>query len=118
MSNSSQVRFTARIVVFCVACAVLPFAAANPNGRATASSQTCGSQGDPVEVALPFETQASYLHSPPIAGLVTSLESAARRVPMNPRVRATTARPISGKRGEAYSIDPSGGVVTRADRFP
>ena len=118
MSNSTQVRFTARIVVFCVACAALPFAAANPNGRATVSSQTCGSQGDPTEVALPFETQASYLHSPPIAGLMVTPGSAPRRVLMNPRLRATTARPISGKKGAAYPIDPSSGVVTRADRFP
>ena len=118
MSISSQVRFTARIVALCVACAAMPIAAANLNGRATVSSQTCGSQGDPTEVALPFETQASYLHSPPIAGLMATPGSAPRRVLMNPRVRATSARPISGKKGAAYSIDPSGGVVTRADRFP
>ena len=118
MSNSNQVRFTARIVAFCVACAALPVAAANLNGRATVSSQTCGSQGDPTEVALPFETQASYLHSPPIAGLLETPDGAAQRVIMNPRVRATTARPISGKKGSAYPIDPSSGVVTRADRFP
>ena len=69
MSISNQVRFTARIVAFCVACAALPIAAANPNGRATVSSQTCGTQGEPIEVALPYEMQASYLHSPPIPGL-------------------------------------------------
>jgi len=118
MSNSSQVRFTARMVAFCVACAALPFAAANANSRATVSSQTCGSQGDPTEVALPFETQASYLHSPPIAGLMATPGSAPRRVLVNPRLRATTARPISGKKGAAYPFDPSSGVVTRADRFP
>ena len=53
MWNSNQVRFTARIVAFCVACAALPFAAANANSRPTVSSQSCGSHGDPTEVALP-----------------------------------------------------------------
>ena len=118
MSKSNQVRFTARFVALCVGCAALPFAAANPNGRATVSSQTCGSQGDPTEVALPFETQTSYLHSPPIAGLMVTPASAARRVLMYPRERATTAKPISGKKGAAYPIDRSGGMVEHADRFP
>lgn len=118
MSNSNQVRFTARFVALCVACAAPSFAAANPNGRAMASSQACGSQGDPSEVVLPFETQASYLHSLPIAGLVATPDGAAQRMLMNPRVRATTTRPDSGKKGMAHPIDPSNVVDARADRFP
>ena len=118
MTSSKQVRFIARIAAFCFACAALPYAAANPNARATASSQTCGSQGDPIEVALPFEMQASYLNSLPIAGLLVTPNGVAQRVKLNPRVRATTATPVSGKKGLAHPNDPSNVVDTRADRFP
>jgi hypothetical protein len=109
---------TARIVAFCVASAALPFAAAHANGRATVGGQSCGSQGDPIEVALPFEMQASYLHSLPIAGLLVTPDSVAQRVLTNPRVRATTARPVSGKKGMAHPTDPWSVVDTRADRLP
>ena len=118
MSISNRVRFTSRILAFCVACAALPIAAANPNGRATVSSQTCGSQGDPIEVVLPYEMQASYLHSPPIAGLLVTPDQVAQRVLKKPRVRATTVIPVSGKKGLAHLNDPSNVVDARADRFP
>ena len=116
MWNSNQVRFTARIVAFCVACAALPIAAANPNGRATLSSQTCGSQGEPIEVALPYEMQASYLHSPPIPGLLAKPNDLAQRMTTTPRVHPMIAKPDSGKSGSAYTINRSRNVGRRADQ--
>ena len=118
MSNASRIRITARIVAVRVICAALPVAAAHANGRVTVNPQTCGSPADPIEVLLPFEMQASYFHSLPIAGLLVTPDSVAQRVPPNPRARATTARPLSGKKGQAYPNDLSNVVDTRADRFP
>jgi hypothetical protein len=118
MSTSSKVRFTARIVAFCVACAALPLAEAQANGGARINSQACGSPADPIEVLLPFEMQASYFHSLPIAGLLLTPDTVAQRVLMNPRVRATSARPISGKKGLTHPTDPWSVVDTRADRSP
>ncbi|HEY8266055.1 MAG TPA: hypothetical protein VIG03_05730 [Steroidobacteraceae bacterium] len=118
MSNSSRIRITTRIVAVHMICAALPVAAAQANGRVTVNPQTCGSPTDPIEVLLPFEMQASYFHALPIAGLLVTPENAARRVLTNPRARATTARPLSGKKGPAYPNDPSNVVDTRADRFP
>ncbi len=115
---SNQLRITARIVAICVACAALPIAAAHANGRVTVNPQACGSPTDPIEVLLPFEMQASYFHSLPIAGLLVTPDNVAQRVLTNPRARATTAKPLSGKKGQAYAIDPSNVVDTRADRFP
>ena len=117
MSISNQVRFTSRILAFCVACAALPIAAANPNGRATLSSQTCGSQGEPIEVALPYEMQASYLHSPPIPGLLATPDDTAQRMITTPRGHAMKARPVSGKSGSAYTINRSRNVGRRADQI-
>jgi hypothetical protein len=116
MSSFNQVRFTARIVAFCVACAALPFAAANPNGRATVAQQTCGSAGNPVEVLLPFEMQVSYLHSLPTAGLLVTPDAVAQRVLMDPRLRATTSLPTTGK-GVVYPIKRSGFAVKRSDEY-
>ena len=117
MWNSNQVRFTARIVAFCVACAALPFAAANANSRPTASSQSCGSHGDPTEVALPYETQASYLHSPPIPGLLVKPDDLAQRMTTTPRVHPMIAKPDSGKSGSAYPVSRSRNVGRRADQI-
>ena len=116
MWNSNKVRFIARIVAFCVACTALPVAAANLNGRATVSSQTCGSVGDPIEVSLPYEMQHSYLHSPPIAGLLETPDDLAQRM-TTPRVPATTARPLSGKSGLANPMNRSRNVGRRADQI-
>jgi hypothetical protein len=117
MTTSEQVRFIARIAAFCFACAALPYAAANPNARATASGQTCGSQGDPIEVVLPYEMQASYLHSPPIAGLLVMPDDLAQRMITTPRVPPTTARPLSGKSGLEHPISRSRNVGRRADQI-
>ena len=119
MSKTNRIRITARIIaVRVICCAALPMGAAHANGRAPVSPQACGSQGDPIEVALPFEMQASYLNSLPIAGLLVTPNGVAQRVKLNPRVRATTATPVSGKKGLAHPNDPSNVVDTRADRFP
>jgi hypothetical protein len=117
MSQSNQLRFTTRLVAFAIACTASLFVQADADRRATTDQQACGTQGNPIDVMLPYEMQASYLHSLPIAGLLVTPDAAAQRVLSDPRLRATTAKPTSGK-GMAYPIDPSSVVVTRADRFP
>ena len=117
MTKSNRIRITARIIAVRVICAALPIGAAHASGRAPVAPQACGSQGDPIGVVLPYEMQASYLNSLPIAGLLVTPDDAGQRVNLNPRVRATTATPVSGKKGLAHPRFPSNVVVTRADRF-
>ena len=118
MSKPNRIRITARIIAVRVICAALPIGAAQASGRAPVAPQSCGSPGDPIEVVLPYEMQASYLNSLPIAGLLVTPDDVGQRVNMNPRVRATTATPVSGKKGLAHPRFPSNVVETRADRFP
>jgi len=114
MSNNHQVGIPARIACLSVAGAWMPAAfatvdVANPGERAAS-----GGPSDPIEVVLPFEMQANLFHSLPIAGLLVTPDAIAERVLLNPRLRATTSQPSSGK-GAAYTIPESGVVSTHAD---
>jgi len=117
MSISNQVRFTSRIVAICMICAALPVAAAPASGRASVNPQACGSPTDPNEVLLPYEMQASYFHSQPIAGLLVTPDDLAQRMITTPRGHATTAKPLSGKSGTANPISRSRNVGRRADQI-
>ncbi|MGH8243991.1 MAG: hypothetical protein ACRETY_11655, partial [Steroidobacteraceae bacterium] len=63
---------------------------------------------------FPPGLHARLFHSLPIAGLLVTPDAVAQLVLMNPRLRATTAHPITG-RGAAYPVFESGVVDTHAD---
>ena len=119
MSNSNRIRITARIVAVRMICAALPVAAAHANGRVTVNPQTCGSPTDPIEVLLPFEMQASYFHSLPIAGLLVTPDDigAARDHELRARVPRQPS-PFPARRARHTRSTRSRFVGTRADQFP
>jgi hypothetical protein len=100
MPSRNQVGIRARIACLSLASASIPLAGGGPT--------------DPIEVVFPPELQASLFHSLPIAGLLVTPDAIAERVLLNPRLRATTSQPSSGK-GTAYPIPESNVVSTRAD---
>lgn len=95
-----------------LALAILVIAAAQ--AQSARGVPAYGSAEAPVEVILPFELQASLRHSLPIAGHVVTPDMIAQLVTTDPRLRATTGLPYSGK-GMAYPIHQSDAVGTHAD---
>lgn len=114
MSKSSQPRILARLAAFVVACAALPLAHAGSSGREPPGAAASGAPDDPIEVVFPPGMHARLFHSLPIAGLLVTPDAVAQLVLMNPRLRATTAHPITG-RGAAFPVNESGVVDTHAD---
>jgi hypothetical protein len=116
MSNDRQVGFFARVALLGLASALASAASAH---AAVADADVnvctgCGSRASPVEVILPFELQAQFLHSLPIAGLLVTPDAIAERVLLNPRLRVTIGVPSTGKGASGPVIEP-GVVGTRAD---
>jgi hypothetical protein len=100
----SQIGFPAGLALVCLAVLVMPWARA----------ATPGGQENPIEVILPFEMQASFHRSLPIAGHMVTPDQVATLVTTNPRLRVATGQPISGT-GTAYPIDESNAADTHAD---
>jgi hypothetical protein len=116
MSNDRQVGFFARVALLGLASALASAASAH---AAVADADVnvctgCGSRASPVEVILPFELQAQFLHSLPIAGLLVTPDAIAERVLLNPRLRATIGVPSTGKGASGPVFEPGVGG-TRAD---
>jgi len=114
MSKNRLPGIPARIACLGIASAWVAAAVANGDAAAPGGPPACGGPTDPIEVQLPLEMQASLFHSLPIAGLVVTPDAVAERVLLDPRLRATTSQPSSGK-GAAYPIPESSAVSTRAD---
>lgn len=114
MSNLSQPRILARLAGLVVACATLPLAHAGSSAHEPPGASASGAPDDPIEVVFPPGMHARLFHSLPIAGLLVTPDAVAQLVLMNPRLRATTAHPITG-RGAAYPVNESGAVDTHAD---
>jgi hypothetical protein len=114
MSNGRQVGSPARVAL---AGLVSAFSFAGGAHAAVADAHGCtgcGSRASPIEVILPFELQAQFQHSLPIAGLLMTPDAFAERVLLNPRVRATIGAPSTGKDASGPVLEP-GVVGTRAD---
>jgi len=111
---SSHNRFPARLTSLCRVSVLLPFPGARAMGHEISGRSIYGGPDESLEVVLPFELQASFFHSLPIAGLMVTPDQIAQRVLLNPRLRVTTGLPISGK-GIAIPIDESDVVDTHAD---
>lgn len=114
MSKSKEFRFLARLGSVCLVSLLIPMAQAEAIGQEAADRFARGGSENPLEVVLPFEMQARFFHSLPIAGLMVTPDDVAQLVLMNPRLRVTTGWPISGK-GIAIPIDESDVVDTPAD---
>lgn len=76
-------RFPARLVADCLVGLLIPIAHASAPAAG-------GGPDDPIDVLLPFEMQASFFHSLPIAGLMVTPDQVAQLVLTNPRLRVTT----------------------------
>ena len=114
MSNIRQVGSRARVALLGLASALASAAGAHAAVADVDVCTGCGSRASPVEVILPFELQAQFLHSLPIAGLLVTPDAIAERVLLNPRLRATIGVPFTGKGASGPVIEP-GVVGTRAD---
>jgi hypothetical protein len=110
----SQIGSPSRILGTCLVALLIPWARAGVAERDAAAMPGTGSADDPIEVILPFEMQASFFHSLPIAGHLVTPDQVAQLVQMNPRLRVTTGQPFSGT-GTAQTMDQSNVVDTHAD---
>lgn len=102
MSQSYSVRFAIRLaaVLLC--------------GPGQAALAGMGGPDDPIEVILPFDMQAGFFHSLPIAGLMVTPDQVAQLVLTNPRLRVTTGLPFSGM-GTAVPVREPVVADTHAD---
>jgi len=112
--RSSDSRFFTRFAWLCFIALLTPFAIGLAISEASDRPGAAGSPGEPLEVVLPFEMQASFQHSLPIAGFLVTPDDVAQLVLLNPRLRVTTGTPVSG-RGSAVPIPESAVADTLAD---
>jgi hypothetical protein len=110
----SQIGSPSRILGSCLVALLIPWASTSVAERDAAAMSGTGSRLDPIEVILPFEMQASFFHSLPIAGHVVTPDQVAQLVQMNPRLRVTTGQPSSGT-GAPQATNQSIVVDTHAD---
>ncbi|MEX0733756.1 MAG: hypothetical protein WD944_08280 [Steroidobacteraceae bacterium] len=82
MPAKNQVRFLASLLI--------PVAQAGASGQEPPTPAAGGGPDHPIEVLLPFEMQASFFHSLPIAGLMVTPDQIAQLVLTNPRLRVAT----------------------------
>jgi len=114
MSNGRQVGSPARVAFFGLASALSSTAGAHAVAADAQGCTGCGSRASPIEVVLPVELQAQFLYSLPIAGHLVTPDAIAERVLLDPRLRATTGTPSTGKGASGPVLEP-GVVGTRAD---
>lgn len=114
MSNRRHVGSPARVAFLGLASAFSSAAVAHAAVADVRACTDCGSRASPAEVMLPFELQAQFPHSLPIAGLLVTPDAIAERVLLNPRLRATIGVLSTGKGASGPVIEP-GVVGTRAD---